>query len=137
MKERINSLNFLIQIDKFKGFYINEEWVKLNGELDNPNIFKSELEIYTKILNFIKAHHLEKDINLDKWTWDEINKFIIWIRAIDEGIPIRVENFKTISIRIYKKSKTYVFLFLLNVKRMEKYLLKVYGIVILMASICL
>ena len=95
MKERINSLNFLIQIDKFKGFYINEEWVKLNGELDNPNIFKSELEIYTKILNFIKAHHLEKDINLDKWTWDEINKFIIWIRAIDEGIPIRVENFKT------------------------------------------
>ena len=26
---------------------------------------------------------------------DEINKFVIWIRAIDEGIPIRVENFKT------------------------------------------
>ena len=95
LKERINSLNFLIQIDKFKGFYINEEWVKLNGELDNPNIFKSELEIYTKILNFIKAHHIDKDINLDKWTWDEINKFVIWIRAIDEGIPIRVENFKT------------------------------------------
>ena len=34
-------------------------------------------------------------MNLDKWTWDEINKFVIWIRAINEGIPIRVENFKT------------------------------------------
>ena len=95
LSERINSLKFLIQINKFKGFYINEEWVQLNGELKNTDSFYSELEIYTKILNFIKKHKINKDIDLDKWTWDEINKFIIWIRAIDDEIPIKVENFKT------------------------------------------
>lgn len=69
--------------------------IQIKDKLKNTDSFYSELEIYTKILNFIKKHKINKDIDLDKWTWDEINKFIIWIRAIDDEIPIKVENFET------------------------------------------
>lgn len=95
LKERINSLKFFNQIRIDKGFYINEKWMGFNGELKQISSLESELKAYTKMLSFIEKHNINKDINLDEWNWDDINKFITWIRAIDDGIPIKVENFKT------------------------------------------
>lgn len=95
LKERINAIKFFNQIRMDKGFYINEKWMQFKEELKQSNALDSELKAYTKILSFIEKHNIDKNINLDEWTWEDINKFIIWIRAIDDGIPIKVENFKT------------------------------------------
>ena len=93
LNERINSLRFLIQVIKFKGFYINNEWIKLNGTISSFDSFNSQLALYNKILNFINNHNINKDINLDDWDYKDINNFIVWIKAIDENIPIKIKNF--------------------------------------------
>lgn len=93
LNERINSLRFLIQVIKFKGFYINNELIKLNGTISSFDSFNSQLALYNKILNFINNHNINKDINLDDWDYKDINNFIVWIKAIDENIPIKIKNF--------------------------------------------
>jgi hypothetical protein len=95
LKERINTLNFIEIANKECGFYINNVWQELENGISNIEAFNKEKLVYNKINEFFKKHNFDKDLDLDKWEWSEINKFIIWIDAIDKGIPIKVSNFKT------------------------------------------
>lgn len=95
LKERVHSLKFLNQIKNDGGFFINDKWLQFKKQIKETMPFETELEIYTKILSFTQTHNIDKDIDLDQWNWEEINKFTTWIRAIDDGIPIKVDGFKT------------------------------------------
>lgn len=95
LKERINTLEFIEKIHIGKGFFINEKWQPLENGISKIEQFVNELGVYKRILDFLNNHNISKDINLDKWTWDDIHKFEVWIKAIDEGIAIRVDSFKT------------------------------------------
>ncbi len=95
LKERINSLNFLKKANEEHGFFVNDVWLNLDNGINNIKNFENEKILYDKINLFLEKHHINKDLELDKWEVSDINKFAIWISAIDDGIPIKVNNFKT------------------------------------------
>ena len=95
LKERINTLKFLEVANEENGFFINETWHELQNGIEKIEIFAKEKIIYNKIYEFLQKHNIDKDLELDNWEWTDINKFIVWIRAIDDGIPIKVSNFET------------------------------------------
>lgn len=95
LNERIKQLEFICNIVQDGGFYINNSFLKLNSSNDDVKNFENIKKAYTKIKNFCINHKINKDLNMDLWEDKDVNKFLIWINAIDYKRKIHIKEFDT------------------------------------------
>lgn len=102
LSERIKEIEFLENIAIDSGFFINDRFI----ELKNIDKIIEKYESIKKLLNIIQKfcidHSIKKDINLDKWSDEEINNLLKWINAIEskENIKLEYEISRIGSIKI-------------------------------------
>ena len=93
LNERLKQLEFICNIVQDGGFYINNSFLKLNSSNDNIKNFENIKKAYTKIKDFCINHKINKDLNMDLWEDKDVNKFLIWINAIDYKRKIHIKEF--------------------------------------------
>jgi len=92
LKERIKQLNFIKDITKDNGFFIEDHYITLKMKVNNIEKYNKIYDTYLKINNFCQKHNIKKDINIDTWSNKDINDLLIWIDAIDNNEKINIEE---------------------------------------------
>ena len=92
LKERIKQLNFIKDITKDNGFFIEDLYITLKKKVNNIEKYNKIYDTYLKINNFCQKHNIKKDINIDTWSNKDINDLLIWIDAIDNNEKINIKE---------------------------------------------
>ena len=92
LKERIKQLNFIKDITKDNGFFIEDLYITLKKKVNNIEKYNKIYDTYLKINNFCQKHNIKKDINIDIWSNKDINDLLIWIDAIDNNEKINIKE---------------------------------------------
>ena len=92
LKERIKQLNFIKDITKDNGFFIEDHYITLKMKVNNIEKYNKIYDTYLKINNFCQKHNIKKDINIDTWSNKDINDLLIWIDAIDNNEKINIKE---------------------------------------------
>lgn len=92
LKERIKQLNFIKDITKDNGFFIEYLYITLKKKVNNIEKYNKIYDTYLKINNFCQKHNIKKDINIDIWSNKDINDLLIWIDAIDNNEKINIKE---------------------------------------------
>ena len=98
LSNRLKQIDLANSILEENGFMINEDFLPLSLTPSDVEIFKQQSEVYSKIKDFMNKHKITKDLDLDKWEEKDFNYLLIWISAIDEHKPIKIEGFEISSI---------------------------------------
>ena len=77
LKERIKQLNFIKDITKDNGFFIEDHYITLKMKVNNIEKYNKIYDTYLKINNFCQKHNIKKDINIDTWSNKDINDLLI------------------------------------------------------------
>lgn len=102
LNERINDLEFLLQIMKDGKYLIDESESTINATKEDIEKFKTLLDKYRRIKKFLESKNIKKDIKLDEWKDDEIEKLFLIIRSIEDQIKLHVEEWNSSMMCAYK-----------------------------------
>ena len=94
LKERIKQLNFIKDITKDNGFFIEDHYITLKMKVNNIEKYNKiyDTSKANTILEYCQKHNIKKDINIDTWSNKDINDLLIWIDAIDNNEKINIEE---------------------------------------------
>lgn len=92
LTERIKQLEFLDDLIDNNGFIIGEGLVTIKPKKEEKDRYSKLYEAYLRIYDFCKRHNIKKDPNIDEWDNKDINRFLIWINAIDNNTKIKIKE---------------------------------------------
>ena len=92
LNERIKQLEFWDDLIDNNGFFIGEGLVTIKPQKEEKVRYSKLYEAYLKIYGFCKKHNINKDINIDEWDIEDINRLLIWIDAIDNNQKIKIKE---------------------------------------------
>jgi len=93
--DRIKQVKFIKCLIEDGCFKINEHLIKLKMDGETENQLSTQIQIYNDIELFMQRHNINKNLDLDNWKEQDINRLLTWIYSIDKKIPIKVSNFET------------------------------------------
>ena len=92
LNERIKQLEFWDDLIDNNGFFIGEGLVTIKPQKEEKVRYSKLYEAYLKIYGFCEKHNINKDINIDEWDIEDINRLLIWIDAIDNNQKIKIKE---------------------------------------------